>query len=125
MIALAADHHGPIVTTMPARTFLPSTQITPSTPRRRFAVRSSTTAGLLALAMALLAIPAAHGKATDTTVRRQLGGCTLTPSADVVAFDVTALLMTVRSHDGVIEMLHDAHCTDGRVGTVWIAADVI
>jgi len=104
---------------------MPATHISSCAPRRRVGVRSGASPGLLALVIALLAIPAAHAKATDTPLLRPLGGCSLTPTANAISFDVTALLTTVRNFDGAIEVLHDAHCLDGRVGTVWIAGDVI
>jgi hypothetical protein len=42
-----------------------------------------------------------------------------------MSFDVVGLLATIRTADGIPEILHDVRCTDGRVGTVWIAANVI
>ena len=122
MIALAADRRAPIVRTMHITTPpADSTRNTSSTNHRRRAARC----GLVALAIAAIAVPAAHGVATNTNPGRPVGGCTLTPTADSIAFVVTALVSTVRSTDGVIEVSHDAHCTDGRVGTVWIAADIV
>ena len=123
MIALAAHPREPIVTVMHTAP-TPTTAITTPARSRRRVVRRGTTAGLLALAIAAVAMPAARGTATNTPAR-PLGGCTLTPSADTAGFNVAALLMTVRMADGVIEMLHDVHCTDGRVGNVWITGHVI
>jgi hypothetical protein len=93
-------------------------------PQRRGGPRRALTATLLGLGLAAGVAPAAHIAATDTPAR-PLGGCTLTPTANSMPSDVTALLTTVRINEGTIEMLHDASCTDGRTGTVWIAGDVI
>ena len=80
-------------------------------------------ATLLAVALAAGVAPTAH-VAADTPTKPP-GGCLLSAAANSMAFDVTALLTTVRSNNGSIEMLHDAHCTDGRTGTVWIASHII
>jgi hypothetical protein len=50
-------------------------------------------------------------------------GCAVTPTANSLAFDVSALLGTIRERNGTFEMLHDAVCLDGHVGTVWLVAD--
>jgi len=124
MIVLAARLRAPIVTAMPTTAPTPSTETTSSARGRRRAVHRTTTASLAAMAVIAAAVQGAHGTAASTPARPS-GGCTLTPTANSVAFNVTALLMTVRITDGVIEILHDAHCTDGRSGTVWITANII
>lgn len=110
----------PMQTTAPR----PITEITTSARRRRRTVRRGTTACLAALAFIAPAAPTARGTTANTSAP-PVGGCALTPSADSMPFDVATLAMTVRTTDGVIEMLHDARCTDGRTGTAWIAGDII
>jgi hypothetical protein len=52
-------------------------------------------------------------------------GCAVTPTANSLAFDVSALLGTVRERNGAFEMLHDAVCLDGHDGTVWLVDDLV
>ena len=76
------------------------------------------------LAVAGVARPAAHAAATGAPAD-QLGGSLLTPFASSMASEVEALLAAVRVSNGTVEMLHDAHGIDGRIGAAWIASDII
>ena len=89
--------------------------------RRDRASRRGMTGVVLAVALAAGVAPAAHTGAAAAP----LGGCLVTPSANSMGFDASALVTTVRVVDGTMEMLHDADCADGRAGTVWIASDII
>jgi hypothetical protein len=50
--------------------------------------------------------------------------CAVTPTANSLAFDVSALLGTIRERNDTFEMLHDAVCLDGHDGTVWLVAEL-
>jgi hypothetical protein len=46
--------------------------------------------------------------------------CAVFPAANEKACDVSALLATIRTNTGQIEVLYDVHCRDGHVEERWI-----
>lgn len=96
------------------------------TPRR--GVTATVVAVTLVAAFAPTAATAANGvTATGSPVpgHAQSGGvCIVRPTEDSLPF-ATPLLEAWRVRDGVSEILHDVHCTDGRVDRVWIASEIL
>jgi hypothetical protein len=100
--------------------------------RRHRAPRRGVTATVVAVALAAGIVPAAPAAAHGVTASgspvagdvHARGGCTVRPTEDPLSL-TTPLLEAWRVRDGVSEILHDVHCTDGRVDRVWIGSDII
>lgn len=79
-------------------------------------------AAAVCVAFATLAITAPASPVRSDV--KPLGACSVRPTADALPWE-TPLLDAWRVRDGVSEILHDVHCSDGRVDRVWIGADII
>jgi hypothetical protein len=106
---------------MHTTTSIASTTSTALVGRDRKTIRRVASPAVLAAALAAGAPVGALG--ASPPVADGWVGCAVTPTANALAFDVSALLGTVRERNGALEMLHDAVCLDGHVGTVWLVAD--
>jgi hypothetical protein len=78
------------------------------------------TVACVAVATLGASAPASPARSQD----KPLGACTVRPTEDSLP-SATPLLEAWRMRDGVSQILHDVHCSDGRVDRVWIAADII
>ena len=92
------------------------------TRRHRKAIRRGASVTLLAAAFAARA--PADSLGASPPVADGPAACAVTPTANSLAFDVSALLGTIRERNGTFEMLHDAVCLDGHHGTVWLVAEL-